>query len=311
MMSTPMPSTSFTQLAMFVAIVDSGSFAAAGRQLGMSRSAISKTITRFEETHAIRLLNRSTHALSLTEEGEQLIALAREALQSVAEFEAAASESGATGVTGRVRINAPSALITMSLVPALPVFCERHPEIQLDLRGSNDIIDLAAEGVDLALRAGDIATTPGYIQTHLFKFAWVTCAAPSYLEAHGIPQTPMALKQHRLIGFRNDRTGMVESWLYRPDGALPHRVSPGAALLFDDAVAAAGAVHSGVGIAWAPKWLVASSLESGALVPLLEDWEILETSISIVRRDRRLTPARVRIVIDWLKAIFRDKSAYR
>lgn len=303
---------SYAQILCFVAIVDAGSLAQAGRLLGMSTSGVSRTLSRLEEAYGVKLLHRSTHALSLTDEGERLIGLARDAVQSAAEVEAAFNEAGGEMEGGRVRISAPTAFVRTTLLPLVPAFMDRFPLITLDFRCSDQLADLADAGIDLALRAGDLAGTPGYIQQHVAHFRWVTCAAPAYLEAHGVPDTPQDLQAHRLIGFRNQRTGAVDPWRYRQ--ALPlepgaDRWAPRTAIELDDAQSAFDVARGGGGIVWAPDWLAAQALESGEVVRILQDWETLTSPLSLIRRDRRLTPKRISIVIQWLKAALLNASS--
>lgn len=300
--STPSPLT-MIQLTCFLAVAETGSFAAAGRRLGMTTSGVSKTIGRLEQARTIRLLNRSTHAVSLTDDGERLLPLAREALRSMETADAAISVASTDGVSGRVRITAPTAVLTTCLVPLLPQFQAALPQIKLDLRGSDRMVDLADEAVDLAIRSGPLDGIPGHRAQILCAFPWVTCAAPDYLTRRGTPSIPDDLEGHDLIGFRNQRTGIVEPWRYAHPrtGAPKHvRVSAGPAVVLDDACAAAAAI-AGIGIIWAPSWLVSEPLRVGALTPLLPAWAGKPMSMSIVRREGRI-PARTRTVIEFLRA---------
>ena len=300
--STPAALT-MIQLTCFLAVAETGSFAAAGRRLGMTTSGVSKTIGRLEQARTIRLLNRSTHAVSLTDDGERLLPLAREALRAVEKADAAISVASRDGVSGRVRITAPTAVLTTCLVPLLPQFQAALPRIKLDLRGSDRLVDLADEAVDLAIRSGPLDGIPGHRAQILCEFPWVTCAAPDYLARRGTPSLPEDLEGHDLIGFRNQRTGIVEPWRYaHPQTGAPKniRVSAGPAVVLDDACAAAAAAVSGIGIIWAPNWLVSEPLRVGALMPLLSEWAGKPMRMSIVRREGRVS-GRTRSVIEFLR----------
>jgi DNA-binding transcriptional LysR family regulator len=297
-------SLTITQLQCFVAVVDTGSFAEAGRRLGLTTSGVSKTLTRFEAAKGVQLLNRSTHAISLTQEGERLIDLARDALHSIEQVDLAMSSASGTGTDGRVRLSVPTAFLSACLTPLLPQFRVAHPNILLDLRGSDVMIDLADEAVDLALRTGPIYGIPGHLQQVLFRFPWVTCASPHYLARRGTPLQPADLIEHDLIGFRNQRTGTVDPWRYRHGAGAQSdaaRWVPSPRVIVDDANAVHAAGIAGAGVLWAPRWLVRDSLQTQRLMPVLSDWSADEMEMSIIRRDQAYTPERVGQVITFLK----------
>jgi DNA-binding transcriptional LysR family regulator len=301
-MSTTNLSLTFAQLQCFVGVVETGSFAAAGRQLGLTTSGVSKTIARLEMARGVRLLNRSTHSLSLTDEGERLIDLAREALQSVGRVEDALGSVAFAGSTGRVRISAPTAFVGACLVPLLPRFRATYPEILLDLRASDAMVDLADEAVDLALRTGPISNIPGHLTQLLFTFRWVTCASPDYLARRGSPSRPADLSHHDLVAFRNQRTGLVDPWRLRTSGAVSvaTRLAPSPAVVLDDANAACAAALAGAGLLWAPEWLVNHALGAGRLVEVLAEYAGERMRMSIIRRDQPHNPERLGRVLAFL-----------
>lgn len=298
------------QLQCFVRIVDTGSFAEAGRQLGLSTSGISKTIARLEEMRGVRLLNRSTHSLSLTPEGEELIGLAREAVQSIEQVDTALTTAARDGAQGRVRVSAPTAFLSACLAPLTSAFRLAHPDILLDLRGSDQMIDLAEDGVDIVLRTGTVDGIPGHLQRTLFDFAWVACASPAYLSNRGEPSTPSDLSNHDLIGFRNQRTGVVDAWRFgtRDGGASELRWYPSPALILDDANAVARTAIAGAGIAWAPRWLVADALRAGSLSPVLDEWACERTTMWMIRRNHALNPTRMDRVMTFFR---KNVAAFR
>ena len=299
-MSPDLSVLSLIQLRCYLAVVDAGSFAEAGRRLGMTTSGVSRTVSRLEAGYRLRLLHRSTHALSPTEAGEQLIGVARAALRSIADAEALLGELAGSAAAGRVRISAPTAFARTWLVPILPGFLASYPDILIDLRASDTTVDLADAGVDLAIRSGPLDGLPGHIRLPWFPFPWVVCGTPDYLARRGMPATPADLAHHDLIGFRNTRTGLVEPWRLR-DHTLTVS-SPSWRLVIDDAEAAWRAMLVGIGIAWAPRWLAADALSSGVAVEVLRAWRGAETPMSILHRDRSLVPDRVQAVIGFLQS---------
>lgn len=314
-MSTRPTSTSLVQLLCFVRVVEAGSFAEAGRQIGITTSGVSKAINRLETAYGLRLLHRSTHSMSLTEEGETLLAEAREALRGFDRLETALGESAGGGRAGRVRLSAPTAFVRACLVPAIAGFRAHHPDIILDVRGSDGMVDLADEGVDIALRTGRVVGTPGHIMRTLFSFPFTACATPDYLARRGTPSTPRDLGNHDLIGFRNSGTGRVQPWRFRSTtseqevGETAH--VPDARIVFDDALSAWEVARTGHGIAWAPEWLARNDLRSGCVAEVLKTWRSEEMPMSLLRRDRKLTPKRIESVIAFLVQAAGDWSCPR
>jgi DNA-binding transcriptional LysR family regulator len=292
---------SVPQLRCFIAVVSAGSVAEAGRRLGMSAASVSKAITRLETGAGVKLLHRSTHALSLTKDGEALVEPAREAVRAAQAFEDAAAHAADGGDVGVVRLTGAVAFVRHVVVPLLGDFARLHPDIWLDVRATNETVDLADGGIDLALRSGSLSGLPGHLQQTWFSFPWVICAAPSYLDRRPAPLAVPELDGHALIGFRNHRTGQVQPWPTRTaTGDGGGRYDPKARLSFDDGDAAWGAMLAGAGIACAPLWLAAVSLRNGAAVELLADRRDGDVSVAMLRRDRRVTPGRLTRLMTFL-----------
>ncbi len=304
----------------FVRVVEAGSFAEAGRRLGMTTSGVSKAVSRLEAEHGVRLLHRSTHALSLTDEGEQVLDDARDVLRGCERLGLALSQAADGGRAGRVRISAPPGFTRACLLPVLPRLLEAHPEIRVEIQASYNLVDLADEGVDLALRTGALAGLPGHVSQALFSSPWCAYATPGYLARRGTPSRPDDLAGHDLIGFRNSGDGRVVAWRFQDPaaggegGAVRHDAQarvvfdprarvvfdPRARVVFDDGPAAYGMACNGYGIVWAPEWLALGDVRRGRVVEVLREWRSGEMLMSMVRRERRLTPRRVKVVIDFL-----------
>jgi DNA-binding transcriptional LysR family regulator len=298
-MSTQFDNVSLSQLRCFIAVIDARSFSGAARHLALTTSGVSKTISRLEAAYGLRLLHRSTHSISPTEAGEKLIGPARAVLNGAAEIDAILTHASKSAAMGNVRISAPPAFIRRCLVPLLPAFIERHPDIVLDLRASDAIVDLAEVGLDLAIRSGPLDGVPGHVGRLWFEFDWVTCGSPSYLKRRGTPRTPADLATHGLIGYRNTRTGLVEPWRLRAE-SFPR--PPAWSFVTDDAESVLQAAVNGAGIMWGPRWLAADGLASGKVIEVLPDWRGNTTPVSILRRGQTLLPTRVRAVIDFLRS---------
>ena len=303
-MSTRPPFASLFQLACFVQVFEAGSFAGAARHLGMTTSGVSKAINRLEAEHGVRLLHRSTHSLSLTDEGEQLLEGCRDLLLGHDRVQSMLSTM-ADGRAGRVRITAPPGLARRWLLPVLGRLLEAHPEIELDIRSAYAMGDIAEEGVDLALQIGALDGRPGLFSQRLLSFYWCVYAAPAYLAHRGNLRTPDDLGHHRLIGFGADQKGRAGSWRFRSpvsgEDAGRLGIDVKAPIVFDDGSAAYDMAVAGHGLVWAPEWLASEDLRLGRVVEVLEDWRSDEQIVSIVRRDRRVTPRRLRVVLNMLQ----------
>ena len=189
-------------------------------------------------------------------------------------------------------------------MPVLPRLLDAHPEIHVEIHASYDLVDLADEGVDLALRTGQLAGLPGHVSHALFSSPWCAYATPGYLARRGTPSCPDELASHELIGFRNSGSSRVGAWRFQRPGAGEEsgmvRYDADARIVFDDGSAAYDMACNGYGIVWAPEWLALGDVHSGRVVEVLKAWRSGEMLMSVVRRERRLTPQRIRVVIDFL-----------
>lgn len=289
----------FMALAVFVRVVEHGGFTAAAGKLGLSASAVTKTIARLEDELGTQLFNRTTRRLAPTDYGQEFYERCVHILSDLEDAEANLRRGSAV-TRGRIRAVVPISFGRVTLVPELPRFFERFPEIRLDLSFSDEATDLIAEGYDLAVRTGLISDSR--LTTRLLtRGPQVTFVAPSYLARHGEPETPQALGRHNCIVGR-----FGPEWSFRgPDGApLVVRVRGNAVINSGDALREAAV--AGLGIAQGTWWLVRKDLESGALRPLLQAWSVTEGNpVSLLYPPQRHLPAKLRAFIDFLVEITR------
>jgi DNA-binding transcriptional LysR family regulator len=303
MSKTPFPN-SIAQLLWFVRVVDAGSFAEAARRAGVTTSALSKAITRFEQAHGVRLLHRSTHSLSLTMEGDRLLAAGKALMREIGTVEETLADVGGDGAAGRVKVSAPASFGRLHLVPAIGKFLSHHPHIKIELSLDDDVADLAANGIDFAVRTGTLDHLPGLVSRKFSSFAWIVCAAPEYLAANGTPTVPEELKGHRVIAFRNRATGQIDNWnLRHPSAGTPVRYVPQPQHTIDDGESAWQLIRSGLGIGWAPSWLGPEDLRAGRVVEVMKEWRGEESALLTVRLDTRHTPKRTRAVMDMIHGL--------
>ncbi len=176
-MATSLVAQSLPNLLHLVRVIDAGSFAEAARRMGTSTSAMSKAVTRFEQAHGIKLLHRTTHSISLTPDGEKLIEGARQLFAETEQLQAMLDRAGNGSAAGRVRMSAPGPFIRACLSPQLPALLRANPKNELDLKVDDAQLDLAAEGIDIAIRLGSCDGQPGLVARRLLTF-FPGCSAP-------------------------------------------------------------------------------------------------------------------------------------
>ena len=288
------------EMAVFAQVVDSGGFSAAARMLGLTTSAVSRHVSRLETHIGGRLLHRTTRSLSLTELGQQVHAGCLRMLSTAREIHALAGSYRARP-NGVLAVTAPVALGQIWLVPRLPVFLERYPEVQVRLILVDRNVDLVEEGVDLAIR---IATepAPGLAARPLGKVRYVLVASPQYLVAHGGPATPHDLPRYACSYLGYARFG--EEWTFRRDGAASSLRVP-SRLTINNSVALLAAVEAGSGIGLLPNFTARAALEQGRVRQVLAEWQLDEPyagNVYAVYPPGPHLPLKVRAFIDYLVA---------
>jgi DNA-binding transcriptional LysR family regulator len=287
-------------LKSFVRLAETGSFSAVARDAGATQPAISRQISALEEHLGARLVQRSTRSLRLTEDGQDLLVHARHILDAVAEAEAAVGRQR-TAPAGLVRLGAPTVFGRLYLAPQLGRLLALYPELAVELALSDDVSDLVQEGLDLALRIGEIADG-SLVARRVGSFTVAVLAAPDYLAANGEPRRPEDLSAHECILFT--RTQEPNTWRFAgPAGPLAVEVH--GRLRVNSIEAAVAAAVAGAGIALLPTWLIRDELASGALQRILKDAQASRRPISLVYPSRRFLAPRTRAVIDFLVAEFR------
>jgi LysR family transcriptional regulator, regulator for bpeEF and oprC len=293
----------FQGIGEFVRTVESKSFVKAAQSLGMTASGVSKAVARLEARLGLQLLTRTTRSLGLTHEGQRFHA---RCLQLLADFDDARTEAtSATGqAAGTVRLELPTALGTLVVAPALPEFLARYPSVAVEVTLSERLADLAADGIDIALRLGALPDS-GLIATPAGRFELITCASPRYLKARGVPSTPANLRQHACLQFFFVQTGRPLDWVFQK-GSRREVIQTHGALRMNHGEALVAATIAGAGIAHLPGFLVHQAVQSGQLVRLLPDWQSPGAPLSIVSPAGRHLLPKVRVLREFLTVLLRD-----
>ncbi|AHG18661.1 LysR family transcriptional regulator [Chania multitudinisentens RB-25] len=286
-----------TSMAVFIKAVDLGSFAAAAVALELSSPMVGKHIRALEQHLGARLLNRTTRRQSLTDVGR---AYYERCCVVLAEVEAAdALITNQLGEpAGRLRVTMPVHFGRHCVVPVLWQLVERYPKLELDLSFNDRFVDLADDGLDLAIRTGTLKDRSDLAARRVARQHMVVCASPAYLAAHGRPQNIADLAAHQAVFYR--RQGHVQPWLFPQVDQPPTEIMPPYRFRFDDLNAIADAAVAGRGLAWLPSWLVREPLRSGALIRLLPDEPAYPYDVFALWLQSPQMPSKLRVTIDAL-----------
>ncbi|RKI31491.1 LysR family transcriptional regulator [Corallococcus sp. AB004] len=283
------------EMAVFSAVAATGSFSAAGRELGLSPSAISRTLDRIEARLGVRLMIRTTRALTLTPEGQAYLGAARRILAELDDAEQAIADLGAP--RGRLRVSAALSHGRLCVVPLLGDFTARYPHILVDINLTDSVVDIAAGQADVAIRFGPLADS-GLTARKLGEKGRVIVASPDYLARRGTPKVPEDLHHHNCLNFNFRRAEAV--WPFVRDGH-EYSLSLKGCIEANNGETLGQLAATGVGVTRVGAFSVAEELRSGQLVPLLERYNPGDTeNIHAVFVGGANLPARVRVFVDYL-----------
>jgi DNA-binding transcriptional LysR family regulator len=286
----------FDDLKLFVRIARLDSISAAARDLNITPAAASARLASLEKRLGARLLHRTTRLATLTEDGRAFLPHAENLLDAAAAARAALGR-GQSLPRGTLRIAAPSSFARMHIVPGLPEFTDRYPDLRLDMRISDSVVDLVEGAFDVAVRYVDLSDST-FVARRLAPDRRVVVASPDYLERHGHPDLPSDLDAHACLV-----VGTLDVWTFStPHGApIIKRVTP--SLRINDGGAVRDAACAGMGIALMATWCAADEIRSGRLVTVLRDYPLISTQTlwAVYPSSRELAP-KVRVFIDWLLA---------
>lgn len=288
----------FDALTLFVRIARLGSISAAARDLDLTPAGASARLAAFEQRLGARLLHRTTRHTTLTEDGRAFLPHAEHLLDAASAARAALGREQARP-RGVLRVAAPSSFARMHIVPGLPDFTARYPDLRLDMRISDSVVDLVEGAFDVAVRYADLGES-SFVARRLAPDRRVLVASPEYLKQHAAPRTPDDLDNHPCLV-----VGSLDRWTFRdPQGqTLARCITP--VIRINDGEAVRDAACAGLGIALMATWCAAEDLRRGALVPVLCDYPLVSTQTlwALYPSSRELAP-KVRVFVDWLVARF-------
>lgn len=304
-----MSANPFDGIREFVSAAQSLSFTAAALELGVTSSAVGKSVTRLEARLGVKLLHRTTRRLVLTAEGEAYLASCLRVMDELAETQGFLT-TGQQAPVGRLRIDLPAAFGRRHILPTLIDMAVRYQQLDLSVSFSERLVDIVNEGVDLVVRIGVLKDDAEIVARKLGSQSLLICATPAYLQAHGTPQAPDDLLHHDcIVGWRN---GTRKTWMLKDEKGQTHEHEVRVKHEVGDGEMLLNLTLAGGGLAQLPTWLVQTPVEQGLLVPVLEACAGAEMPIHVIwPRTRYLLP-KVRMVVDELLALAqRDALIFR
>lgn len=289
---------SLTSLTSFVRTAETLSFVQAARLLGISASAVGKNVARLEHKLGVRLFNRSTRNVSLTPEGAAFLTRCQSILEQIQEAESELTSS-LSQPTGKLRISLPVIGYRL-LLPVLTAFSRLYPQVELDLDFSDRLVNLIDEGVDVAIRSGELADSR-LIARKLGGFRFVLCASPAYLAEYGVPGSPAELAAHKCIFFRFPATGLIQPWELR-GMRLTGDFRAAAVMTVNNIEAAIRLSAAGMGIAYVPDFVVREAMDEGQLQEVLPGCCVKDGHFSVLWPASRYLSPRIRCFIDFIAA---------
>ncbi|PKA71890.1 transcriptional regulator, LysR family [Pseudomonas baetica] len=290
-------------LRTFVRVSELSSFTLAGENLGLPRSTVSEHVQALEALLGTRLLQRTTRKVQATQDGLVLYERSKDLLSHMDEIEGLFRQDEAS-LAGRIRIDMPNILARRVVMPRLPQFMDRHPNLELEISSTDRRVDLLSEGFDCVLRVG-AQPDQSVVARHLCDLPMINCASPAYLERYGVPQTLEDLAQHRLVHYVGVLGSRSEGFVYEENGQI-RRVAMAGSVTVNSTDAYEAACLGGFGIVQVPNTGLRSHLQTCELVAVLPQYNAPAMAVSLLYARQRHLPLRVRAFMDWLGEVIRS-----
>lgn len=298
----------FDAMQAFVRVVDAGSFTKAADSLRLNKTSVTQLIQQLEVRLRVKLLNRTTRKVQVTAEGAAYYERVVRLLADLDDAETSLSHARASP-RGRLRVDVPSPLARFVLIPALPGFHARYPDIQIDMGVSDRMVDLISDSVDCVIRGGEI-TDPSLVARLVGELPIQAYAAPDYLRRHGVPGHPRDLEQsdHRVVGFLSTRNGRVPPFVMRPAEGEPIQVRGQHVVAIDDGNAYLAAGLAGLGVLRLPTYMATDHVARGELVALFDGWRFDPMPLYLAYPPNRYVSAKLRVFVDWVVSVIGEAA---
>ncbi|MFZ4874098.1 LysR substrate-binding domain-containing protein [Janthinobacterium sp. Mn2066] len=291
---------------VFIQVVDAGGFTRAAENMQLPKATVSTLIQSLETSLSVKLLNRTTRHVSITSDGAAYYERCVRILSDVREAEESLSRTRLSP-SGRLRVDAPTALASELLIPALPDFFARYPDIVLELGCSDRPVDLIEEGVDCAVRGGELGDL-NLIARRVGQLHFMTCASPAYLAQHGTPTHPNDLTAHHGVNFFSAKTGKTFEWDFTRDGERI-QIAMNCHIALNDSNAYTAAGLAGLGVIQMTHFMLEPLKQQGKMIELLEDWHSDPLPIHVIYPPNRHLSAKVRVFVEWVADMFSTHPA--
>ncbi|PCE32877.1 LysR family transcriptional regulator [Burkholderia ubonensis] len=284
---------------IFARVAHLGSFTKAAEQLQLPRPTVSNAVQYLEKHLKIRLLQRTTRRVALTAEGATYYERCARLLADLDDVETLFEDAGASP-RGVIRVDLPERFALNKVIPAIPSFHARYPDLRIVMSTTDRFVDLIADGIDCAVRVGALSDT-SLVARRIGELAQVNCASPAYLARHGTPRSPDDLPEHVAVGYFSSRTGRELDWEYADmDTGEMHAVKMRSVVSVNSSQAYLACCVAGLGLIQAPRDGLDAPIANGSLVEVLSEWNAAPLPVSVVFPHGRHLAPRVRIFVDWL-----------
>ena len=298
----------FQAMEVFVQVVDTGSFTRAADILQLPKATVSTLVQALEASLSAKLLHRTTRLVTVTTDGAayyercvRILSDVRDADESLSRFRVSPS--------GRLRVDMATGLASEVLIPALPAFFERYPDIIMELGSTDRPVELVEEGVDCAIRGGELGDA-NLIARRVGVINFLTAASPAYLARYGVPQHPRDLERHRCVNYFSAKTGKIHDWDFRRGDERIEMPMQGVIAL-NDSNTYVQAGLAGLGVIQMTDYLLLQHVAAGRMVQLLPDWVSDPLPVHIVYPQNRHLSAKVRVFVEWVSDLFASHPQMR
>lgn len=288
---------------IYVRVAELSSFTKAADHLGLPKASISTAVQQLESKLNTRLLQRTTRRVQMTQDGQVFYERCKDLLADMDELDGL-FQQGATNLTGRLRIDMPSAMAKSQLVPRLPEFLAQHPRLQIEISSTDRRVDLIQEGFDCVIRVGKLSDS-SLIARPIGHLDLLNCVSPAYIERFGIPQTLGDLAQHQLIHYLPTLGGKSLGFEYVQDDEV-HFLSMAGNITVNNSDAYTAACLAGFGIAQIPRVGAQEHLRQGRLIDILPEHRARSMPVSLLYANRRNLARRVQVFMDWASKVLTE-----